>query len=65
MFGSVEIEDVLIKLKTDKAVLCVFEDGREIWIPQRLIHDDSEVWDKGHEGTLVIPEWLAEKEGLI
>jgi hypothetical protein len=38
---------------------------RELWIPQSQVHDDSEVYAKGHTGKLVISMWLAEKEGLI
>lgn len=32
-------------------------DGEERWIPQNVIHDDSEVWRKGDEGVLVLQEW--------
>lgn len=35
------------------------------WIPKSVIDDDSEVYQKGDEGTLVLPEWFALKEGLI
>ena len=35
------------------------------WIPKSLISDDSEVWKKGDEGKLVVPEWFAIKEGLV
>jgi hypothetical protein len=57
------IDDCRVKRQTDKAVL-VEADGVEAWIPQSQIHDDSEVWKEGDEGTLVIPEWLAEAKGL-
>jgi len=40
-------------------------DGEDTWIPKKLIHDDSEVCVEGDEGTLAIPEWLAEDEGLM
>ena len=58
---SVEVERV--KCATDKA-LCVVVEGEEVWIPRSQIHDDSEVWDEGHEGTLVVPLWLAEAKGI-
>lgn len=32
-------------------------DGEERWVPQSVIHDDSEVWRKGDEGVLVLCEW--------
>jgi hypothetical protein len=36
-----------------------------VWVPRSLISDNSEVYDDGHEGTLVIPEWWAVQEGLV
>jgi hypothetical protein len=30
----------------------------EFWVPQRVIHDDSEVYGAGHVGRLVILEWF-------
>jgi hypothetical protein len=61
----VTIKNVVAIGETADAVLCVFEDGkREVWIPKSRIHDDSEVFADDHEGKLVIPEWLAEREGL-
>ncbi len=59
----VEVEVECVRRATDKALLVVVE-GEEVWIPKGQIHDDSEVYDEGHEGTLVIPLWLAEAKGL-
>lgn len=63
--ARVEVSRVL--RNTGKAILVVLvEDEREAWIPQSLIHADSEVWDEEHgEGTLIVPMWFAEKEKLI
>lgn len=52
-------------VETDLALYCVLESGDERWIPKSVIHEDSEVYQKGHEGTLVVYEWFAEKEELI
>ena len=60
---SVELVAKAIK-STDKAVLIETE-GEEFWIPQSQIEDDSEVWEEGDEGTLVITDWIAEKKGLL
>ena len=49
---------------TDKALLVLVE-GQEVWIPQSQIHDDSEVWKAGDEGTLIIPDWLAVEKELM
>jgi hypothetical protein len=51
---------------TAKALLVSVPDlGDDIWIPKSVIHDDSEVYDEGHEGELVLAEWWARKEGLV
>jgi len=55
--------DVFCIAETDLAIL-VDIDGEEIWIPRSQIEDDSEVVEKGDEGTLIISGWLAEQEGL-
>lgn len=49
---------------TDKALLCVI-DGKKYWIPKSQIDEDSEVYKKGTDGTLIIPEWLATEKGLV
>jgi hypothetical protein len=40
-------------------------DGREHWIPQSVIDEDSEVYRVGDTGKLVVAEWWAIKEGLV
>jgi hypothetical protein len=62
MEGQVELEDATGVRETDAALLVEYE-GDEQWIPKKLIHDDSEVYEEGHTGTLVIPEWKAEELG--
>lgn len=49
---------------TELAILCVIDDDK-IWVPQSQVHDDSEVWAKGDEGTLVVTAWWAEQRGLV
>lgn len=39
------------------------QDGTEEWVPTSLINDDSEVYQVGDEGTLVVPEWFADEKG--
>jgi hypothetical protein len=39
--------------------------GKKFWIPQSVIHDDSEVYKAGTEGSLVVKYWFAEKEGWV
>ncbi|MFW9801097.1 MAG: hypothetical protein ACFFFC_00470 [Candidatus Thorarchaeota archaeon] len=45
--------------------LLVDVDGAEVWIPQKLIDDKSDVWQEGDVGDLVIPEWFAAEKGLV
>jgi len=54
---------VNVTRETEKALLCVPEDeeGKQLWIPKSVVHDDSEVWKKGDEGKLVVKAWYAEK----
>lgn len=45
--------------------LLVDIDGNEHWIPQSQIDDDSEVYEEGGEGELVVSQWIAEQKELI
>jgi hypothetical protein len=58
-----EFSGVECRAETDKAILCVI-DGEEHWIPKSHVDDDSEVYAKGHEGTLIVTEWIAKQKGL-
>lgn len=60
---SVKIEDVSCIAQSEKACLMLIGLD-EIWIPQSQIDEDSEVWKKGQDGTLVISDWIAEKKNL-
>ena len=51
-------EDVVCKHVTDNGgVLVKFDDGKEQWLPQKAIHDDSEVFQKGDVGRLCVSHW--------
>jgi hypothetical protein len=58
------VRDVKCARETDKAIFVTDGAGWEMWIPKSQVHDDSEVYARGHEGDLVIKGWFAEKEGL-
>jgi hypothetical protein len=60
---TVSFDDVKCIRETPKALLVVIEDD-EMWVPKSVVDDDSEVYAEGHEGTLVVHEWWAQKEGL-
>lgn len=60
------IGDGTCRAQTDKAIMVVLEDdGRAIWIPQSCVHADSEVWEHGQSGRVVVLTWWAAKENLI
>ncbi len=60
--STVTIEDAKCTHATANACLCVISGRVEgIWVPQSVIHDDSEVYEKGGEGKLVVKRWWAEK----
>lgn len=61
-----EIRDAICVGETEKAILVdspEFFDEPE-WIPKSQLEDDSEVYEKGDEGTLIITDWLADKLNL-
>ena len=60
----VRIEDVYAKKKTARALICVI-DGDEYIIPDSQIMDDSEIWEEGQTGDLVITDWIAKKKELL
>jgi hypothetical protein len=49
---------------TEAALLCEI-DGKQVWIPKGQIDDDSEVWEEGQEGVLVVSQWIAEAKDLV
>lgn len=61
---KVRIDDVEVIRDTDKAILCLIG-GEEVWLPQGQIDDDSECWQQGDTGLLVISEWIARQKGLV
>lgn len=39
------------------------ESKKRFWVPKSVLHDDSETYKMGTDGTLIVAEWFAEKEG--
>jgi hypothetical protein len=61
---KVRLPDVVAVKATERALLVRIE-GKEHWIPQGQIDDESEVWREGDEGELVVSEWIATQKGLV
>lgn len=64
-----KIDDVQVLTATAQAIQVAPKPGSskkswKVWIPKSLIHDDSECYDKGHDGNLIIAKWIALREGL-
>ncbi len=59
----VSMGTVRVTRETPKAILVVFAGGKEEWIPQSAVHDDSEAWKQGDTGKLVVMQWYAAKNG--
>lgn len=41
------------------------EFDEELCVPRSVVHEDSEVFEVGHEGTLLIARWFAEQKGWL
>jgi len=61
----VEFPDCVADRETPLAVRVHIPGFDPVWIPKSQILDASEVYEDGHRGTLVIPEWLATEKGLV
>lgn len=48
---------------TGKALQMEHDELGTFWVPKSVIHDDSEVYEPGHEGALVVEDWFAEERG--
>lgn len=59
---DVVVAEVACTHATERALLCVV-DGREVWVPQSVVTDDSEVYRKGDVGKLCVKGWFAAKQG--
>jgi len=51
-------------LKETAAAILVDISGHSYWIPKSQISDDSEVYQIGTEGELIVSSWFCEKEGI-
>lgn len=58
-----EFRDVIAIRKTPKALICLI-DTADFVVPDSQIDDDSEVYQEGDEGTLIVSAWWARKEGI-
>ena len=64
MSSTIRIENCRVIRDTGKTILVDIGGELEKWIPQSVVDDDSDIWQEGDEGDLVVKAWFAEKEGL-
>lgn len=65
---AADFPDAEADKETDKAIHVLKDTKRGYpggWIPKSVIHDDSEVFEAGHSGKLVLHHWWAEKNGWL
>jgi hypothetical protein len=60
----VVFDDCLCIAETAKAIKVILPDNDETWIPKSQVDDDSEVYEDGDSGTLVVSRWFSDKEGI-
>lgn len=60
----VTIRGVIVMRTTTRALLCRVR-GVEEWIPRSQLHPDCRLQRGGNVGPLIIPEWLADRVGLL
>ncbi len=69
--GYTEFENCVVRkeskegIRDEGGLLVEFDNGDVTWIPKSQIHGNSEVYEFGTDGTLIIPEWLAIEKELV
>lgn len=59
----VTIAGAVCVVQREQAIQVLIE-GERHWIPQSVVHEDSEVWQHGQTGKLIVHKWFARREGL-
>lgn len=48
-----------------QAIKVELDTGDLKWVPRSVIHDDSEVYERGHSGTMLLKLWWAQSHGWL
>lgn len=60
------ISSAKVEAETEKAVCVSAPDfDEDMWVPKSQIDSDSEVFEEGTSGDLVVSDWFAEKKGWV
>lgn len=60
----IEVDFVELLHQTEQAILVRPENGEKIWIPKKWVSPETELFNKGDVGTLVVARWWALENGL-
>jgi hypothetical protein len=60
--NEVEVTVETVVAATEAALLCKFDTGDQVWVPRVYTHPLGKVGDRG---DIMLPFWLASKEGLV
>lgn len=58
-------EDCKCVGESEKAIKIAGVKEQPAWFPKSVVHNDSECYKAGTDGTFVLKRWFAEKEGLV
>lgn len=53
------VQDTPASIRVERQDLEGYDPNHSLWIPQSQVHEDSEVYAKGTEGSLIVTAWLA------
>jgi hypothetical protein len=59
----VTVQDLIMKIETDKAFGVESDVEEIIWLPKSQIEEHT--LEKGEQGWAIMPKWLADKHGFI
>ena len=58
------IENARCIRESEKAILVEADELEDaVWVPKSQVHMDSEVWEDGGDGVLIVSDWFAEQRG--
>ena len=55
-------DQVVCLRETEKALLVLLTNDKEVWVPKSCLGDDSEVHGEDDAGTLVVKRWWLDKQ---
>jgi len=63
--NSKQVIKARIKKSTDKAILLIFGNGSEVWIPKSKIHCEFDPKQNSYQQEFFIESWILEKKNIL